>query len=47
MFIYFMDVELFFIKNPDLVKTFGHTSRILCKKKFDIHEVNKHICKKL
>jgi len=34
-----------FIKNPTLVKTFGYASRILCKKKFDIHEVNDQICR--
>ena len=36
-----------FIKNPNLVKTFGHASRLLCEKKFDIHEVNTQVYKRL
>ena len=36
-----------FIKNPNFVKTFGHASRLLCEKKFDIHEVNTQVYKRL
>lgn len=35
------------VKNPSLIKIFGYNSRILCEKKFDIHEVNRQIYKRL